>query len=236
MTQKMNQSIQSNFRFSGFVTTLLISFVALVASQTGCDRTYVADNPKSDSNVPDVSDGVLDVSQTNSVSPDNSMVSVSPATKAKVATDSDPKEVCRKFMSLLQAEKRIEAENLLTRTALTVTTRAGLQLEPLGDDNPVFKINDVRYATTKKKLAQVECSIEETVDGKPYRVGIVWLVRKQAAGWRISGLMLETEPGKAKDLLSFENIQDVNRMKMLVSADVVEGNSRQAMANDAKLK
>ena len=106
----------------------------------------------------------------------------------------------------------------------------------MGGPKSIFKINNVAYATNKKKLAQVECTILDKVDGESYEMDMAWLVRKHAAGWRISGVMLEFEPGQAMDLLSFENVRDVNKIKALAGADVIDDTSRQAKSPSSTVK
>ena len=220
-----------------FVVSLVL-FSSLLFATSGCDRTYVADEGTSKSQNADTE--LADSNsptQTTSVSPNKPTNIVSPATTAGlVGKDSTPDGVCRKFMNLLKSGQRLEAENLLTRTALTVTSKAGLQLEPMGGPSSIYKVNDVRYATTKQKLAQVECSIMDEVDGESYKMDVTWLVRKQGNGWRISGVSLEIVPGSPKDLLSFENIRDVTKLKQLADSDAIDDDARQAKASDSTLK
>lgn len=175
--------------------------------------------------------------QTTSVTPDKTEVATSPAAAASELppTDADPAEVCQRFMDLLKSGNRIAAENLLTRAALTTTSKAGLQLEPLGGPTATYEVKSTRFATIEEKLAQVDCEIIELVDGKEVRSQLTWLVRKQNMGWRVAGLLLSIEPNELKDLLSFENMQDVEKIKNLAASEVLgEPETRQAAApNDA---
>ncbi|MEM7783225.1 MAG: hypothetical protein AAF939_18300 [Planctomycetota bacterium] len=136
-----------------------------------------------------------------------------------LSQDSTPSQVCQKFMTLLQNGNRIGAENLLTRAALTSTSREGLVLEPLGGPDSKYEFGETRYATNKQNLAQVDCKINDFSDGSPFEMELTWVIRKQATGWRISGVMLELEPGKVKDFLSFENSLDVIRMKQMAGVE-----------------
>jgi len=213
----------------------LISFSFIIAF-SGCDRTYVADS-KSSKDVQEMTGDEDDSStETASVSPDLANRK-SPADVSEESLDATPQDVCQNFMNYLRDGKRIDAENLLTRTALTVTTKAGLQLEPMGGPTANYNVNDVRFATTKAKLAQVECSIVETIDGETYEMEVTWLARKQSNGWRISGVMLELQEGSVKDLLSFENMQDVTKIKNIAGSDVLEEDpTRQAKSTDPIIK
>lgn len=226
---------------TAFVVTsrlIAVAMFGVAIGLTGCDRTYVANSGSESTDSQKVeTTQEPEATHTTSVAVEKSFNSPSPAEASKeVATDSTPDGACRKFMKLLQAGNRISAENLLTRTALTVTTGAGLQLEPMGGPTSIFKVNEVLYATNKKKLAQVECTIVDNIDGESFEMGLAWLVRKHSAGWRISGVMLELEPGKTKDLLSFENVRDVNKIKALAGAEVIDDSSRQAKSQDSSIK
>ena len=229
----------ARFLFARF-WLLPVGLIALFLFSSGCDRTYIAGNGSAGDAAPDSVEVAKspESTGTTSVAADKltNLTSPAAASKKRLTADSTPKEVCQSFMSLLQSGDRIAAENLLTRTALTVTTRAGLQLEPMGGPTSVFKVNDVLYATTKKKLAQVECTIVDKVGNEKYEMDMAWLVRKHSTGWRISGVLLELDPGKAKDLLSFENVQDVTRIKGLAGADVVDDQSRQAKSQNSAIK
>jgi hypothetical protein len=222
--------------------TLFVAFcisTAIVFS-VGCGGTNVANHSTAKTADRESGSSGTVSTETNSVPTTKTTNLTSPAamTNNLPSADATAEEVCQKFMNLMQSGNRIGAENLLTTTALTVTTRAGLQLEPMGGPTAVYKVRNVRYATTKQKLAQVECSVIDTVDGEEYEMNVTWLVRKQSPGWRISGVMLELEPGQVPDLLSFENIQDVNRIKRLAGEEVIESAdpTRQADASTSNIK
>ena len=234
--RRMINSLSASFSTASrlFITAMVGTLIGV--GLTGCDRTYIAN---ADSEKP--GSGSVKTPQKSKASHTTSVAVekvnlTSPADATKVASDATPEGVCRKFMELLQSGNRISAENLLTRTALTVTTRAGLQLEPMGGPTSIFKVNDVLYATNKQKLAQVECTIVDKVDGESYEMDMAWLVRKHSVGWRISGVMLELQPGKTKDLLSFENDRDVNKIKALAGAEVVDDQSRHAKDQNSVIK
>lgn len=121
------------------------------------------------------------------------------------------------------------AENLLTHASINNITAAGLKLEPMGGPNAKYEIGNIQYATTKERLAHVNCLIKEEVDGKTVEMNIAWQCRKFKKIWRISGVILENEVGQAPDLLSFENLVDVTKIQSMASEDVLnEGTSRQA--------
>ena len=219
--------------------SIVFLFSAALACSMGCGGTSVSEKAEPTSTKSGTASSDAASPETNSVTPTKSSDSTSPASVSNTpAPEATPKQVCERFMKLMRSGNRIAAENLLTRTALTVTTQAGLQLEPMGGPTATYNVGDVSYATTKQRLAQVECSIVDNVDGEEYEMNVTWLVRKQAMGWRISGVMLELEPGQVPDLLSFENIQDVNKIKNLAGEEAIQDldTTRQADASTSSIK
>lgn len=204
----------------------------------GCGSKEVASQSNSSDAAPESNVG-KNSTATNSVTPTKTTNLTSPAATANNVPDpgASVEEVCQRFMDLMQTGNRIAAENLLTKSALAITTQAGLQLEPMGGPTAEYKVQDVRYATTKQKLAQVECLIVDKIDGEAYEMNVTWLARKQNTGWRISGVLLELEPGQVPDLLSFENIHDVTKIKNLAGEEVIESKeTRQADASTSSIK
>jgi len=171
--------------------------------------------------------------ETTSVAASKPTIETSPADpKSDLPPQNAPPDVvCQTFLALLQSNKRMAAENLLTRTALAVTGRADLQLEPLGSHLAKYELAEPLYATNKLELAQVACKVIDVIDGERTESELTWLVRRQNEGWRISGIMLQLEADKPQDLLSFENYNDVLKIKSSLVGDD-SGGERQASAAD----
>ncbi len=214
-----------------FATASLVMTLSI-----GCNKTEVgsvqptavsANNPETKS----------DKAETTSVVPTETATNLtSPASASgELDTDATAKDVCEQFMQNLQSGNRIAAENLLTRIALTNTSKEGLVLEPMGGPNSECKFGEVRYATNKQKLAQVDCTVSEKADGEEFEMDMTWVVRKQNSGWRIAGVMLQLEADAAKDLLSFENLNDVKQMKVLAGVEVIEQTSQPRQAANETL-
>jgi hypothetical protein len=169
--------------------------------------------------------GISDSPAAKSLSPD-------PATKS-------PEAVCRAFMQRLQNDDRIGAENLLTRAALTTTQRANLKLEPISGIESTVIVHPARYASQLAHNAQVDCEIEETIDGAKVSTALTWQVVRQSNGWRVCGMVVPLDDADQDRLLSFESIDDVATIKLLAAGEEMEGaqdqerqQMRQADANE----
>ncbi len=149
------------------------------------------------------------------VSPASTAISPAETTLPFPSSDADPARVCEVFLSMLKTGNS-DAQKLLTKTALAVTNQAELTLKSIGEETARYEISEPRYTTNKQRIAYVDVRILEEIDGKKIESQITWLVKKKSEGWRISGILLELEPNKPKDLLSFENPLDVSQINALV--------------------
>ncbi len=203
---------------------------------TGCGKEKPEVKPDADASAAQNST----MNATTSVVAAKSTDSKSPAAAGNQlpGPNSTPEEVCERFMKLLQSGNRIGAENLFTKTALTVTGQAGLKLEPMGGPTSTYRIGEARYATTRRKLAQVDCFItDKDENGKIEEMEVTWQLHRLNEGFRISGVMLQLGEGDTKDLLSLENTFDVSKLQSLAGADVLdEPESRQAKSETTNLK
>ena len=209
------------YSFTGLTAIFAISLISF----TGCmeeKSAQLTTDPPSDT-ATNVQDGTVSP-ETNTVAVVSTTEVSSPAkvTAQEITANSTPSDVCQRFLDPLQSGNRIAAENLLTRTALTATTKAGLKLEPMGGPTSTYRTGEVRYATNKQKLAHVDTYVIDNVDGEPYEMEVTWQLHKHLNGWRISGLMLELEPGQTKDLLSLENQFDVAKLQSLAGVEALE--------------
>ena len=200
---------------------VVLTLIGLTA-QLGCDKGTPEPAPTT-SNSEEKKDETTSVqpSQSLSPSPTKLVAADDQNNKLKAGFDQTPRGTCEAFMTLLQDGNRIAAENLLTRTSIANITKAGLILEPMGGPQSTCKIGQIQYATTKQELAHVPCQITELVDGKTETMSVSWQVRKYGKAWRIAGVILETEAGKAPDLLSFENYVDVAKLQSMAGTDVI---------------
>ncbi len=162
---------------------------------SGCYKP-VADNSQSDDSAKTEADS-LSVPQKD--------VATQPNTLPE--KDSTASEVCERFQSLLAHGERTLAEQLLTQRAFKVTVEAGLELEAMGGPEASVDVGKAIYATSQAKVAQVPCTIVEK-DGASQT--LTWMMRRGESGWRIAGLVLESD--KSPELLSLENKADVLQM------------------------
>lgn len=229
---KANHGRLLQMKRSGNIAASTLALVTILFSIAGCgqrEAELVGEKAAATKTVPGEPEAT-------SVTPTTQSTESSPAvSESKLPpADATPTEVCRRFLELLQSGNRLSAENLLTRTALAMTGRAELKLEQLGGPTAKYELAEPMYATNKEELAQVACRIVESADGTISESSLTWIVRKRSEGWRISGVVVQFEEGWSPDLLSFENYEDVLRIKSAINGD--DAAVRQADASGANLK
>lgn len=187
--------------------------IAIVVSAIGCrndsgDETVSGAIPTE----PETSQGSDQETTTVAVTPGG--VAESPASAVKLPPrETEPETICQLFVRYLSVGNRSMAEQMLTPAALATTSRAQLQLEPVGGPMAKYEMEAPRFATNKRKLCQIDCRIKDQLDDQTVETEITWICRLQKDGWRIAGMMVEVTPDQPKDYLSFENVDDVSRIK-----------------------
>lgn len=198
--------------------------IALIAT-LGCqNQGDVVHNQDSDDSNPESKKAP----ETKVVSSTKSPIAESPAKAIVPEAEADeiqPADVCEAFVKALVKNDSIVAGQNLTRQALFETRRAELELGPPGSEKAEYKIGKTFYATSKKKVAQVECFVAEPDSSVPSK--LLWILKRENTGWKIAGMMAYGED-VTPDLVSFENRVDINRIK-----EALESPSSEIQQNDS---
>lgn len=124
-----------------------------------------------------------------------------------------PDGVVRLFLDYVHRQETGAAEQLLSKVSKVNFKSAGLLMEAPGSPEARYDIALPRYATNEQKLAMVECTINDTVEGEAASSQLTWMVRKDAGYWKIVGMLMVDEKSQAPQFLSFENADDVAFIK-----------------------
>lgn len=221
------------FSAFAFVCSLLLS-LGCGSSSTDSDAVTPAEKKESDNPITLVvpSRSNAEGSPANLASAD-----LSQPRKPNPKVDQTPDGLVRGFMNLLQSDNALAAESLLTRISQMNTTKEELELKSIGGPTAKFNVGEIRYATSQQNVAQVDCKVTDNGGPEAFEIDLTWIVKRQKKSWRISGVMMQIDQDATPDLLSFENIADVRRIKAINDQEVLaEGkagqNTRQAKAGD----
>ena len=152
------------------------------------------------------------------VTPANETDVKSPATSVEneeLKVDSSPKLICEKFLSAIRKGDMKTSEDLLTRAARNQVQTAGVEMQYPGGERSTCSVTNTSYNSSIKSIAMVQCFVQEPVGGKTETFEFSYLLRKQVTGWRIAGIWMPDDGEGNRDFLSFENSNDVAKMKVM---------------------
>jgi hypothetical protein len=150
-------------------------------------------------------------------------------------TGSSPADIVSQFLDeIRRGGEDTLANDLLTQKAQSELKRIGQSVQPIGSPDARFQVTRFEKMPDDNKSALVHSLWSEpNGDGTSSQFQVVWAVHLEPAGWRISGLAMELEPGQAPMVIDFEN---GDLMAELLSPQAEQTtNSSQATAVDSTL-
>jgi hypothetical protein len=164
--------------------------------------------------------------------------------KASAATADDPtakldgpKLTVYHFLDALRKGDDEKANSLLTPLAREKTAAMDYRLTPTASDNARFTIDSVDYVGDDgARVAMTWTDVDGA--GNPTSDKAVWVLRKEAEGWRVVGTAAIFFPGEEPVVLNFENPAEVKKKLEEVSVRMNQmsepdgANDRQAEQND----
>jgi hypothetical protein len=143
---------------------------------------------------------------------------------AKVAADvvqanAGPEKTVFQFLEAVRVGNDKTASDMLTNLAREKTSEMQLVVAPPGSETATFKVGEVEYiGEAGAHVASHWSDIGD--DGKPHTEPIVWILRREPIGWRISGMGTKLFDDQAPMLLNFEDPEDMIRKQRLAEAEI----------------
>lgn len=120
-----------------------------------------------------------------------------------------PEQVVEHFLSALQQGSDEQVTGLLTAKARTETAKHDLVVRSPGSPTAKFSVGALELVSGG---AYVNSQWSETSrDGIASSFEIIWVLRKQANGWRIAGMATRVAENEQPTYLNFENPQEMIR-------------------------
>jgi hypothetical protein len=123
-----------------------------------------------------------------------------------------PKETVQRFLQALRAGDPSSSTALLTSRAQKETAARRLAIKPPGSQTAEFTVTEVELRGKNADQAQV-LSTWTDIDTQGLRqtYDIVWLLRKEPAGWAIMGMATRVFDDQDPLILDFENPEEMMR-------------------------
>jgi len=120
-----------------------------------------------------------------------------------------PEQVVEHFLTALQQGSDEQVTGLLTAKARTETAKHDLVVRSPGSPTAKFSVGALELVSGG---AYVNSQWSETsTDGFAQKFEIIWVLRKQANGWRIAGMATRVAENEQPTYLNFENPQEMIR-------------------------
>jgi len=204
-------SMEGTLKVKNFILTL-----ACLCLLVGCSSS---DEPKKEDEKK-TSQTQFEHQQPITVGTTNQPGEMSPAqtTGNVLADDALPEDVCRILHKAISDSDRLTWQRCLSRISARNVHTANFQLALPGSEQATYSVVSTSFATSKQKIAMVQCVVEDIFEGERATSTFSWLMRKGPAGWRVTGMSIPTDSPKKYDLISFENSQDIAQMKSWAGA------------------
>ena len=123
------------------------------------------------------------------------------------ASEASPTDVVSQFLDeVRRGGANSNAGNLLTVKAQEELDRIGLSVQPIGSPAARFEVTRGEAVPGEPDAMLVHSLwTEPSPDGSNSQFQVVWAVQRESAGWRISGMAMELQPGKPPTVIDFEN-------------------------------
>jgi hypothetical protein len=133
---------------------------------------------------------------------------------------STPTEAVTQFYEALRDGEEAKIASLLTDKARRESANSGLDIRSPGSASLTYEVGEWEYVTPAKDGAHVK-SIWTELDDEGTRISteVIWVLRKQADGWRVAGMATQVKQGQLPLLFNFEDPADMIQKRELVERE-----------------
>jgi hypothetical protein len=127
---------------------------------------------------------------------------------APVAVTADtPEQAVNTFLDALKTGNDKAAAALLTTKARAETAKHDMVVEPPGAPNATYNVGRVEHPDDNPNAAYVSCLwTEKFADGQEESYEVVWVLRREDAGWRVAGMATQLADAQEPVFLDFEDL------------------------------
>ena len=130
-----------------------------------------------------------------------------------------PDVVTREFLEAVRTGKDQVAANMLTKLAAQKTKEMDLLVSPPGSDTAKFTVGEFEVeADNTAQVASTWTDIGD--DGKPNTDTIIWILKREPEGWRVSGMATRVFDDRPPLVLNFEDPADMVRKQEETTAEM----------------
>jgi len=130
-----------------------------------------------------------------------------------------PAVAVREFLEAVRTGNDEKATMMLTAKAREKTAEMHMEVAPPGSDTAQFEVGKVSYeGEHEAQVASTWCDLDG--DAQSRTDEIVWLLRQDAEGWRISGVAATVFAGEPPVKLNFEEPEEMLKKQQQVAEEL----------------
>jgi hypothetical protein len=127
----------------------------------------------------------------------------------QVQATAPPEHVVQTFLDAMKTGDIATKASLLTQKAREETARENFEVNPQSAASAQYEVRPAEYLPENPNGAHVTSVWTETYPDGTIKYDVVWVLRRQAEGWRIAGMAIEFVPGQPPAFLNFEDAADM---------------------------
>jgi ketosteroid isomerase-like protein len=144
-------------------------------------------------------------------------------TAPPVVAHSSPADAVAAFYEALRKGDDSAIAGLLTEKAKAETAKSGLGIQSQASQGLRYEIRETEFVTEALDGAYVSSLwTEPGPDGQLVSTEVVWVLRKEQGGWRVSGMATPLADGQTPLLFNFEDPEDMQEKKAYAEAHLTD--------------
>lgn len=140
------------------------------------------------------------------------------SSQESAAAKAPPHEVVATFLEAVRTGDDKQAAALLTPLARRKTTESEMVVAPPGSDTARFTVESVDERADRARVASLWTDLDSAGQERTDR--IVWILRREASGWRICGMSAHVFSDQDPIELNFEDPIDMVRKQRLAEEEI----------------
>ena len=131
-----------------------------------------------------------------------------------------PDKIVGAFLKAAQTGDKPLLSALLSTVARAETAKNNITFQLDSYQNSKFVVGKYEYVTPEKDGAHVACVwIDRDEKGTEYKHDVIWVLRKEEAGWRIVGMITRPFPDKDPVVFNYEDIPSLVAAKTFIQTE-----------------
>jgi len=156
------------------------------------------------------------------------------AASAPAGDASAPAAVVAQFYEALRKGSDVTIAGLLTDKAREETSKSGLGIQSQASASLSYEIRESEFVSDQMDGAHVRTMwLEPDAAGQMTSTEVIWVLRKQTNGWKISGMATPVVEGELPLLFNFEEPEDMLQKKEFVEKQLAPPAESQAATAEA---